>query len=518
MTTYSELAHQELVCPDDTLAQDIPSGLPEQQTSERGGRAPQLRHLLVFLDFSAAAVGWRAAQLIDHGNQVASTSAEILLVLVLAGASVAMAGASQLYRARVCSLRSVEIQRTARVALAANVLAVLIGPRIGANTSLPFAAVGALISFLLAVTLRGAFRSWLQAQRKAGRFLRRVVLVGADAEGRRVLRLVDGHPEAGYAIVGVVGGTQAGATELGYEHLGQLEGVVEAVRRVDANGVIIAMTAWTSAELNGLVRHLLDAGLHIHLSTGVQGIAQGRLRPLPLAYEPLFYVESTDLSPWRLALKRLLDLTVASTTLVACLPVLALAALAIKLQDGGPVLFRQRRVGLGGEQFTMLKLRTMSADAESRYAELATSQAGRTGPLVKLTHDPRITRVGRFLRASSIDELPQLLNVLGGSMSIVGPRPNLLVEAAELDPLFLAQKATVRPGITGLWQVEARDNPSFEEYRRYDVFYLENWSVGLDAAIMLATVARVFSRTLRLCVRLPSSRSGSGAIAPPALE
>jgi lipopolysaccharide/colanic/teichoic acid biosynthesis glycosyltransferase len=162
----------------------------------------------------------------------------------------------------------------------------------------------------------------------------------------------------------------------------------------------------------------------------------------------------------------------------------------------------------------MIKLRTMVPDAETQYQRLAAGRTGRGGPLVKLQHDPRITRVGRILRSSSIDELPQLFNVLAGSMSMVGPRPNLLVEASGLDAEFLARKRAVRPGITGLWQIEGRDNPSFEVYRRLDLFYLENRSMGLDATILLATFRKVLGRSVNLLLpaRLQTRLGASGVV------
>ena len=158
------------------------------------------------------------------------------------------------------------------------------------------------------------------------------------------------------------------------------------------------------------------------------------------------------------------------------------------------MLFRQRRVGRDGVEFEMLKFRSMCVDAEARLAALKLVGNDRTGPLFKLDGiDPRVTRIGRFLRASSLDELPQLLNVLRGDMSLVGPRPALAAEVAEF-PADLNARHRVRPGITGLWQVEARDNPSFEAYRRLDLFYVENWSLVLDLVILLGTVEQVLAR------------------------
>jgi lipopolysaccharide/colanic/teichoic acid biosynthesis glycosyltransferase len=174
---------------------------------------------------------------------------------------------------------------------------------------------------------------------------------------------------------------------------------------------------------------------------------------------------------------------------------MALIALAIKLTDRGPVLFRQKRVGKGGELFNMLKFRSMVVDAEARLAEL-TADNERVGPLFKLERDPRVTRIGRFIRATSLDELPQLFNVLRGEMSIVGPRPALPDEVAQFDNRLL-DRLQMPPGITGLWQVEARDNPHFGAYRRLDLFYVDNWSLNLDLVILVATIEQVLSKAVR---------------------
>jgi lipopolysaccharide/colanic/teichoic acid biosynthesis glycosyltransferase len=159
------------------------------------------------------------------------------------------------------------------------------------------------------------------------------------------------------------------------------------------------------------------------------------------------------------------------------------------------VLFKQKRVGKGGELFSMLKFRSMVTDAEARLADLTTDNE-RVGPLFKLEGDPRVTRIGRFIRATSLDELPQLLNVLRGDMSVVGPRPALPAEVAQFDNRLL-DRLQMPPGITGLWQVEARDNPHFGAYRRLDLFYVDNWSLNLDLVILVATIEQVLSKAVR---------------------
>ena len=195
--------------------------------------------------------------------------------------------------------------------------------------------------------------------------------------------------------------------------------------------------------------------------------------------------------------KRALDIVLSATTLLLTSPILIVAAIAIKINDGGPVLFTQRRVGRNCTPFTVYKLRTMVPDAEARLNEvLETLGNGRDNVLFKLDNDPRRTKVGRFLEATSLDELPQLFNVLNGSMSIVGPRPALPEEVAKFDD-ELMDRFNVPPSVTGLWQVEARDNPSFSAYRRLDLFYVENWNLLLDLVLMMETCSSVAARVLR---------------------
>jgi lipopolysaccharide/colanic/teichoic acid biosynthesis glycosyltransferase len=208
------------------------------------------------------------------------------------------------------------------------------------------------------------------------------------------------------------------------------------------------------------------------------------------------YVRPATLSRLELAGKRAIDIVVAGTALVLSAPVILGAAIAIKLQDGGPVFFRQIRVGQGGRRIVVHKLRTMVVDAELRLDEVRHLNE-RQGPLFKVERDPRVTRIGGLLRSSSIDELPQLFDVLLGRMSVVGPRPALPSEFANFDE-ELKLRQLVRPGVTGMWQIEGRDKPGFESYSRLDRFYVENWSLGLDLSILVRTVPVVASRALML--------------------
>jgi lipopolysaccharide/colanic/teichoic acid biosynthesis glycosyltransferase len=191
------------------------------------------------------------------------------------------------------------------------------------------------------------------------------------------------------------------------------------------------------------------------------------------------------------AVKRALDLGLGGLALVAALPVLVVLGAAIRLLDGGPVLFHQRRIGQDGRPFRMLKLRTMSLDAHERLAELEPRNEVR-GAAFKLRRDPRLTRTGAFLRRTSLDELPQLWNVLRGEMSLVGPRPPLPGEVAAYEP-WHHRRLSVPPGMTGLWQVSARDDPDFDVWVRLDLAYIDSWSLRLDLALLARTIPVVLA-------------------------
>jgi exopolysaccharide biosynthesis polyprenyl glycosylphosphotransferase len=356
--------------------------------------------------------------------------------------------------------------------------------------------VASVVCFVLLCIVRSAYRAWLANARERGLHCRRIVIIGTDTEAVRLVNLFKTHRDVGLTVVGIVG-DRAEAVRCGLEDLwlGDGESAHDLLNIDGLSGVVASSGAISSSRLNELIRILHNSGLHIHLSMGISGIDVRRLRSLPLAHEPLLYVEAPSLGRAQLALKRCFDVVVASFALVLVSPILLSVAIAIKLDDAGPSLFRQARVGRDGKSFRLLKFRSMKVDAETRLADL-TADNERQGPLFKMDQDPRVTGVGRFLRSSSLDELPQLWNVLRGDMSLVGPRPALPAEVARFSS-ELRQRERVLPGITGLWQVEARDNPSFEAYRRLDLFYVENWSIVLDLMILIGTVEQCVARLLR---------------------
>jgi exopolysaccharide biosynthesis polyprenyl glycosylphosphotransferase len=472
----------------------VPALDPAAATDEPA-TGTRLRSLLFTVDAATAAVGLSLTlavpTILSGGESVART----VLVTVVA-VTVALLGiASQgLYRSRTCGVRAVETVRLGRASAVAAVAALVVANLLDLPLGLGAVIAAGAVTWFLLTAARGLYAAWLRRCRMHGRFCRQVVVVGTGDEGYDLFKLIEQHPEIGLRVAGVVGPRVALAQWDGeVEWLGEIGDAGVAVVTSGANGVIIAASDISGEELNRLIRGLLRDGIHVQLSSGLRGIDQKRLRSLPLAHEPLFYLEPASLSSWQLVAKRVVDFALASMILVISLPVLAVAALAIKLGDGGSVLFKQTRVGQDGRTFSLFKLRTMVPDAEERLVDLTFANEREGGPLFKLSQDPRRTKVGRILERTSLDELPQLVNVLRGEMSLVGPRPALPHEVAQFDDELL-DRQRVLPGITGLWQVEGRENPAFDVYRRLDLFYVENWSVGFDLAILMATFQSVLMR------------------------
>lgn len=481
----------------DESAVRIEPGVAPLDVPRTAGRRPSLRVRLVARDIvtlvaCAAFVVFGAPE--AHTVALPTRLAPLGTVALVTWFGILAQG---LYRARNCSIRSLEVLRVGRAAVVGAVAGLLVAAYIH-HPMAEWIAVTAFLAFAAVAAQRGQFAAALGRARTAGRYCRPVVVIGGRAETERLLGLLEQHPELGLRAVGAMGRRrdgEAGAEIGGTPWLGDLERTGAAMQAHGIDSAIVASGDLNTADLNLVVRDLLDAGVHVQLSSGIWGVAHSRLRAVPLAHEPFLYLEPPTLSPVQRAAKRAFDVTVAGGLLILASPVLAIAALAIRLQDRGPVIFRQVRVGRAGERFTLLKLRTMIPDADSQLVDLTSVNERSGGPLFKLGADPRRTRIGRILERTSIDEVPQLVNVLRGEMSIVGPRPALPHEVAYFDPEFQARHR-VRPGITGLWQAEAREKPDFDIYRRLDLFYVENWSVGLDLAICATTIASVTRRLL----------------------
>jgi exopolysaccharide biosynthesis polyprenyl glycosylphosphotransferase len=269
-----------------------------------------------------------------------------------------------------------------------------------------------------------------------------------------------------------------------------LDGVADVVGRYEADTVaVLACPEMAGARLRGLAWELEKSGTELCVAPALLDVAGPRTTIRPIAGLPLLHMDHPEFSGSRLVIKSVFDKVIAVAGLIFAAPLFAVTALAIKLDDGGPVLFKQTRVGKDGRAFSVYKFRTMVPDAEARKASLA-RQNQQQSPLFKIRRDPRLTNLGTWLRRWSLDELPQLLNVLAGEMSLVGPRPALPEEAAMYGD-HVRRRLAVKPGMTGLWQVNGRSDLSWDESVRLDMRYVENWSFMLDLQILWKTWAAV---------------------------
>jgi exopolysaccharide biosynthesis polyprenyl glycosylphosphotransferase len=345
-------------------------------------------------------------------------------------------------------------------------------------------------SWVLALVLAAVSRRlWHREIRRSwadGELTFDTLIVGTNSEADHLADLLTSS-KLGYRPLGFVATSAQPASGGSLPVLGPIGELRELIRETGANCVFVAATAVQAAD----VKHVLKArrldGIEIRVTANVPAmLATTRVTPRSVGGLMTLSINAVRLTRAQAVAKRTFDLVVSSIALLLVSPVLLAVAVAIKLEGGGPVLFRQARVGMHRQPFTVLKFRTMVREAELQLADLAGRNEA-DGPLFKLRDDPRITRVGRLLRRYSLDELPQLFNVLKGEMSLVGPRPPLPTEVARYEDWQL-DRLEVRPGITGLWQVSGRSELSFDEYVRLDLFYIENWSMLYDLFVVAKTV------------------------------
>jgi exopolysaccharide biosynthesis polyprenyl glycosylphosphotransferase len=344
------------------------------------------------------------------------------------------------------------------------------------------------------VLARHVLRQYLHRLRDRGRCMRQVVVVGYERAVANMCRRLRRERYHGMEVVGACLPPHRPSREriddVQIPVLGTFDTVAEAVEIAGADMVAVLACPEMDAEtLRRLAWRLEVTDTDLLVAPALLDIAGPRTTIRPVDGLPLLHVDHPLFTGWRRALKRIFDVAVAIGLLVALAPLMLAIAVAIRLGDRGPALFRQTRVGRGGQHFTMYKFRTMRPDAEERLAELLAMNE-HDGVLFKIKNDPRITPMGRWLRRFSLDELPQLLNVVAGTMSLVGPRPPLPREV-ELYEDDVRRRFVVKPGITGLWQVSGRADLPWEESVRLDLRYVENWSLAFDLAIMWRTVRAV---------------------------
>ncbi len=496
---------------------DMPAAEPARIDAAPAGRAWHSAYLqrVVPLDIIVALAAATAGALTRANEGEVGAYLAVTPVVVLAW--LALLAGSDAYCRRRLTIGADQLRSVGRAAtLGVAVVAVLAYGSHLAPARSYLVAVVAILVVGSAATRLGA-RIWLRHRRSQGRLMQRAVVVGrADSVADLIASLRDDAyqgllPVAACASpvdsfgAGADSGIATGADVLepavqvagpvvdlidGVQVIGRPDAVLEAVDLCDAEVVVVAAHPDLSGPvLRRLTWALEERGIELLVSPGLLDVAGPRLSIRPSSQLSLLHVERPAGTRIHDLAKSVLDRIAAALLLLLLAPVLIGVAVAIRLDDGGPILFRQRRVGVRGEPFSMYKFRTMVPDAEARLAALLASSEG-NGVLFKMARDPRITRVGSVMRRYSLDELPQLINVLFGDMSLVGPRPPLPREVDQYEPDAL-RRLRVRPGMTGLWQVSGRSDLTWEQSLRLDLHYVDNWSPLGDLHILCRTVSAV---------------------------
>lgn len=448
-------------------------------------RARRIKALLLSIDLFAVVVAFLVALSIYGGEVAVGVLFEHgpsgVVVLVIWALCLERAG---LYHSRHVMSRSGEFHAIIRAAKQAVLFTVFFAFLFDLDVAKPTVLYALPLAIVLLFVEREVIRRHFARMRERGRFVRSVIVMGANDEGRALAGMFEANPSLGYRSIGFVDDHVTG--DSGLPILGPIDEVVEIARRHGVSGVMIGTSSIGPDRCTLLSRELIGADLCVELSSNLQGVAPARMVSRPMGGTAVVALDPARQLGWRAVAKRSFDFCAAGGALIVLSPLLLAVAIAIRLDSRGPFIFRQERVGRDGKRFTCLKFRSMVADAEDRLIDVR-EQNEADGPLFKMRSDPRVTRVGRLIRRWSIDELPQLVNVVRGDMSTVGPRPALPHEVEHWDAV-LCHRLRVRPGLTGMWQVGGRHDVSFEEYARLDLYYVDNWSLVTDMSLVLRTI------------------------------
>ena len=472
---------------------------PGAEARSRRSAPPPQSLLLVLADAAAIALAAYLALSLRVALTVFAEAADVVaLVAPLGGAlvvawlvTIALFGG---YSPRQVGTGMTEYRRVMRASFA---LAALVGI-VAYLTQYPLSRGFFFLFFGLGIPLlsleRFLVRRLIHRARVRGTLQTTVLIAGDLDHIEDVATVLRRERWLGYSIVGALAADSAdGETPSGIPVLGTPDDASDAVLATGAEGVIFAEGSFRRGrDFNLLARTLEGTHAQLIVVPALTDISAQRMDVRPVAGIPLVHIDrprAHAAAHWR---KRVFDIVGSALLLVVGSPILLAVALAIKINDGGPILFAQQRAGIKGEPFRFFKFRSMVVDAEARLAELA-AQNESDGVLFKMSDDPRITLVGRFIRRYSLDELPQLVNVLRGDMSLIGPRPALLHEVSRYETHVL-RRLDVRPGMTGLWQVSGRSDLSWEDTVRLDLYYVDNWSMFQDLAILGRTFNAVVGK------------------------
>jgi exopolysaccharide biosynthesis polyprenyl glycosylphosphotransferase len=347
-----------------------------------------------------------------------------------------------------------------------------------------------LVTLLLGIS-RGLIQFGFGYLRQYGVGVKRILLVGAGDVGRMVMRTVTARPDFGYQMIGFLDDNPAkGFTDIGpYKALGPVENLNDILTQEAVDTVVICLPWQSHRMIQRLLRTCEQNHVRAQVVPDLFQVTKNQVYVEDLNGIPLIGTRDVSIQGWNLLVKRASDLVLGGLLGLVGLPFWLLIAAAIKLDSPGPALFTQTRIGKNGVPFRCYKFRSMIEGADDLRHDLGELNEA-TGPLFKLRNDPRCTRVGRWLRRYSLDELPQLINVLRGEMSLVGPRPNLPEEAEQYQE-WHKRRLTVSPGITGLWQVNGRSDLTFDEMVLLDIYYVENWNLTMDLGILVRSLPAV---------------------------
>lgn len=382
------------------------------------------------------------------------------------------------------------------------------------NLSLPRTAliVAPIIAFFLEVIARWQMRQWQHRSRQKGACKYKTVVIGSSDGINRALRTMQDYSNWGYSPIAVCpieadGNEKDSYVVTSFEPDPSIEGADKlkvipfnsafprTCESLGAQEVYVADVLSRDSEmLHGISLAVESLGMELALAVSLADVSGHRLYLRNTAEQPVLLASLPQYTNATYVIKRLLDIVVSAFALLISSPLMLGTAIAIKLDDGGPIFFSQQRIGLHGKPFTMYKFRSMVTNAEELKKKLAEENGQTDRFIFKMKNDPRITKVGHFIRKTSLDEFPQFFNVLKGDMSLVGPRPALLEEVARYGSLY-STRLLVKPGITGPWQVSGRSDLSQEQSEYLDVSYIENWSIAGDLAILAKTVLVVFRGT-----------------------
>ena len=345
------------------------------------------------------------------------------------------------------------------------------------------------LGLLFLMTSRYIHRHYVHRRNRNTAASTKVLMVGANSEAADVAEQIDSSGHLGASVIGALDGT--GEVDSRLTSVGHITDLEQRVKELNPDALVVVPSA-LGGEIKTAFQEIKKVGPAIYIAPSLRDVMESRVSIQPIGGMPLIRVEPAKIEGFAWFVKRLFDITATLMLLLVLSPLLILVSLLILAESRGSLLFRQLRVGRDGREFKIFKFRSMVTDAEDQLDALQHLNE-RDGHVFKIKNDPRVTRVGKFIRRWSIDELPQLFNVLGGRMSLVGPRPPLPDEVSNYDQWQRGRLGTT-PGMTGYWQVSGRSDISFDEMVKLDIFYIENWSLSFDLYILAMTAKAVTSR------------------------